>query len=113
MGYRNVSTAFLHLYEPRDSQKLAFLSCKYFAASQKRAKELNQAGALFAWRTIDGNETSAYYPAGTAQLHINADIVYGFQLYERITGDQPFIEVIGKEVVLKQRNSGFIMARLL
>lgn len=66
-----------------------------------RAKELGQSGALFAWRTIDGNETSAYYPAGTAQLHINADIVYGFQLYERVTGDQELIDGIGKDVVFE------------
>ena len=69
--------------------------------AKARAQELGQSGALFAWRTIDGNETSAYYPAGTAQLHINADIVYGFQLYERVTGDQSLMEGIGKEVVFE------------
>ena len=69
--------------------------------AQKRAQELSQDGALFAWRTIDGQETSAYYPAGTAQLHINADIVYAFQLYERVTGDVRFIEEVGSEVVFE------------
>ncbi len=69
--------------------------------AKARAQELGQSGALFAWRTIDGNETSAYYPAGTAQLHINADIVYGFQLYERVTGDHSLMEGIGKDVVFE------------
>lgn len=60
--------------------------------AQARAKELGFKGALFAWRTINGEETSAYYPAGTAQIHINADIAYAFQLFEQVTGDTGFIE---------------------
>lgn len=58
-------------------------------------------GALFAWRTIDGEETSAYYPAGTAQLHTNGDIVYAFQLYENITSDSSFIEEEASEVIFE------------
>lgn len=69
--------------------------------AKKRADELAQKGALFAWRTIDGQETSAYYPAGTAQVHINADIAYGFQLYENVTGDKEFIASYGREVVFE------------
>lgn len=81
----------------------ALLTYRYTILEQakKRAQELGQDGALFAWRTIDGQETSAYYPAGTAQVHINADIVYGFQLYERITGDKDFIQSKGSQVVFE------------
>ncbi|MFQ3546917.1 MAG: beta-phosphoglucomutase, partial [Termitinemataceae bacterium] len=43
------------------------------------------------WRTIDGEETSAYYPAGTAQYHINADIVYAIEKYVSATGDRDFL----------------------
>ncbi|MEN0022966.1 MAG: glycoside hydrolase family 65 protein, partial [Microbacterium sp.] len=43
-------------------------------AARKRAAQLNEAGALFPWRTINGEEASAYYAAGTAQYHINADV---------------------------------------
>ncbi|RFE01027.1 glycoside hydrolase family 65 protein [Streptococcus parauberis] len=59
-----------------------------------RAKELHYAGALFAWRTINGEEASAYYPAGTAQVHINADIAHAFKLYHQVTG-----ELLNKEVI--------------
>ena len=41
-----------------------------------RAREMAQSGALFPWRTINGEEASAYYAAGTAQVHIDADIAY-------------------------------------
>ncbi|MGM0126346.1 alpha,alpha-trehalose phosphorylase [Enterococcus sp. AZ194] len=64
--------------------------------AQDRAKELGYEGALFAWRTINGEETSAYYPAGTAQIHINADIAYSFELYEKVTGDIDYIEEVSE-----------------
>ena len=38
-------------------------------------------GALFPWRTINGEEASAYYAAGTAQVHIDADIAYALMQY--------------------------------
>ena len=46
------------------------------AAARRRAEEMTQSGALFPWRTINGEEASAYYAAGTAQYHINADIAF-------------------------------------
>ena len=53
-----------------------------------RAQELGLAGALFPWRTIDGREASAYFPAGTAQYHIDADIVHALAQYVAATGDE-------------------------
>lgn len=52
-----------------------------------RAKIMTLDGALFPWRTISGNEASAYYPAGTAQYHINADIVFALERYNNAHGD--------------------------
>ena len=43
-----------------------------------------QHGALFPWRTINGEEASAYYAAGTAQVHIDADVVYALSQYLEI-----------------------------
>ncbi|TFD39656.1 glycoside hydrolase family 65 protein [Cryobacterium sp. TMT1-19] len=56
-----------------------------------RATELNQLGALFPWRTINGLESSAYYAAGTAQYHIDADISYALTQYVSATGDEDFL----------------------
>ncbi|NYJ03497.1 alpha,alpha-trehalose phosphorylase [Nocardioides thalensis] len=56
-----------------------------------RARELAQRGALFPWRTINGNEASAYYAAGTAQYHIDADIAYALSQYVGATGDDDFL----------------------
>jgi len=55
-----------------------------------RAREVGQKGALFPWRTINGDEASAYYAASTAQYHINADIVFAAQRYSQLSGDLEF-----------------------
>ncbi len=55
-------------------------------AARDRAMVLGVDGASFAWRTIDGHEVSAYWPASTAALHVNADISRAFWLYGNVTG---------------------------
>ncbi|WP_141016038.1 glycoside hydrolase family 65 protein [Nocardioides sambongensis] len=60
-------------------------------SARRRARELAQKGALFPWRTINGQEASAYYAAGTAQYHIDADIAYALSQYVGATGDQDFL----------------------
>ena len=67
-----------------------------------RAKELDvNKGILFPWRTINGEECSAYYPAGTAQVHINADIAYGVKLYFEATNDVEFMCEKGLEILIE------------
>lgn len=71
-------------------------------AARARARELAvKKGALFPWRTIGGEECSAYYPAGTAQFHINADIAYAVRHYCRATGDLEFLRDKGAEIVIE------------
>jgi alpha,alpha-trehalose phosphorylase len=59
--------------------------------AQARAKELGYEGAAFPWRTISGPECSAYWPAGTAAFHINADIADAVTRYADATGDDAFL----------------------
>ncbi|CAN5339405.1 glycosyl hydrolase family 65 protein [soil metagenome] len=59
--------------------------------ARERARELNQLGVLFPWRTINGLESSAYYAAGTAQYHIDADISHALSQYVSATGDEDFL----------------------
>jgi alpha,alpha-trehalose phosphorylase len=60
-------------------------------AAKRRAEELQQRGALFPWRTINGEEASAYYAAGTAQYHIDADIAFALSKYLDASGDEDFL----------------------
>ncbi|HEY3482680.1 MAG TPA: glycosyl hydrolase family 65 protein, partial [Streptomyces sp.] len=68
-------------------------------AAQHRARQLGLAGAAFPWRTINGDEASGYWPAGTAAFHINADIADAVVRYVAITGDQAFEEQTGLELL--------------
>jgi alpha,alpha-trehalose phosphorylase len=82
----------------------ALLGYRYagLAKARERAREMaHPRGALYPWRTIAGNECSAYFPAGTAQFHINADVAYSIRLYWQATGDLDFIAAMGAEIVLE------------
>ena len=56
---------------------------------------------MFPWRTINGEEASAFYAAGTAQYHINADIMYALRKYVLATGDAAFLERFGAEMLVE------------
>ena len=67
----------------------------------ERAEELDLAGATFPWRTIRGQECSAYWPAGTAAWHINATIAMAFERYRVVTGDHSVEADCGLEVLVE------------
>lgn len=80
----------------------SLLSYRYTILEQARdrAREMAiQNGALFAWRTINGEEASPYYPAGTAQIHINGDIAHAVDEYVQATDDSEFKWSKGLEIV--------------
>ncbi|MDR0945875.1 MAG: hypothetical protein LBM66_06920 [Bifidobacteriaceae bacterium] len=70
-------------------------------AARRRAAELSSDGALYPWRTINGEEASAYYAAGTAQYHIDADIAYALIQYVAATGDVKFLENEGLDILVE------------
>jgi alpha,alpha-trehalose phosphorylase len=69
--------------------------------ARERATDLGLRGAAFPWRTIDGQECSGYWPAGTAAFHINADIARATLDYVDATGDEKFEREIGVEIVVE------------
>jgi alpha,alpha-trehalose phosphorylase len=69
--------------------------------ARARARSLGQKGASFPWRTINGEEASAYYAAGTAQYHINAAIAHAVVKYVDITGDREFLHECGAEMLVE------------
>jgi alpha,alpha-trehalose phosphorylase len=66
----------------------------------QRAAQLGKRGAAFPWRTIAGQECSAYWPAGTAAFHINADIADAVIRYLRATGDEGFEQTVGLDLLV-------------
>ena len=70
--------------------------------ARNHAREMNHpTGALYAWRTISGDECSAYFPSGSAQYHINAAIAFAIRLYVESTGDIDFLVRGGAEVLFE------------
>ncbi|MBY8883412.1 glycoside hydrolase family 65 protein [Streptomyces sp. PTM05] len=70
-------------------------------AARDRARQLGLRGATFPWRTIDGSECSAYWPAGTAAFHVNADIAEAVVRYVSVTGDTAFERETGLELLVE------------
>jgi alpha,alpha-trehalose phosphorylase len=58
--------------------------------AKERADALGLAGAAFPWRSIDGAECSAYWPAGTAAFHVSADVADAVVRYLAATEDTDF-----------------------
>ena len=69
--------------------------------AKNRARELGQAGAMFPWRSINGDECSGYWPAGTAAVHITADIANATARYLAATGDTEFETECGVELLVE------------
>ncbi|MFF2847267.1 glycoside hydrolase family 65 protein [Streptomyces sp. NPDC058001] len=70
-------------------------------AARDRATQLGLQGAAFPWRTIDGSEGSAYWPAGTAAFHVNADIADAVLRYVAATQDEDFERDTGVELLVE------------
>ncbi|NED96335.1 glycoside hydrolase family 65 protein [Phytoactinopolyspora alkaliphila] len=69
--------------------------------ARERAATLGLKGAAFPWRTIRGQETSGYWPAGTAAFHIGAGIADATMRYVQATGDDDFEREIGVELLVE------------
>ncbi|WP_433731429.1 glycoside hydrolase family 65 protein [Actinoplanes sp. CA-051413] len=69
--------------------------------ARQRARTLGLAGAAFPWRTIHGEECSAYWPAGTAALHLNAVIARAVERYRQVTGDDSLEVECGLEILVE------------
>ena len=69
--------------------------------AKERARQLGFEGAAFPWRTINGDEASGYWPAGTAAFHVNADIADAVVRYVAATGDREFEAETGLELLVE------------
>ena len=88
--------------EPETARRLLDYRYGTLEQARERARILgHEKGALFPWRTINGEEASTYYPLGTAQYHINADIAYALSLYLQVTGDVDYLKEKGAEILVE------------
>lgn len=92
---------FLTFTEPRVARNLLRFRHSMLDKARERARELSEDGALFPWRTINGDEASSYYAAGTAQYHINADIAHAIKHYVQTRKDYDLLEEVGVEILIE------------
>ncbi|GAB2539346.1 glycoside hydrolase family 65 protein [Brachybacterium huguangmaarense] len=90
---------FLSFTSPQWARNALRFRVNLLPKARERARELAQRGALYPWRTINGEEASAYYAAGTAQYHIDADVAYAIATYVDVTGDADFAKRDGVRVL--------------
>lgn len=88
------------LTQPDIAKQLLIYRHHILPFARQRAKEMGHAkGALYPWRTISGTECSSFFPSGTAQYHISADIAYSYIQYFMATEDIDFLADYGCEVL--------------
>lgn len=88
--------------QPEIAKRLLLYRYSILKYAREHAKEMgHQKGALYPWRTISGTECSSYFPSGSAQYHISADIAYSFIQYYLVTNDLTFIKEYGAEVLFE------------
>ncbi len=91
---------FFLLSAPREAKMLLDFRYSHLDGAREHARIMGHArGALYPWRTITGSECSSYYPSGSAQYHINADIAHAFCQYWYLTGDENYLPEICEVLV--------------
>jgi len=69
--------------------------------ARERARQLGLNGAAFPWRTIRGQESSGYWPAGTAAFHINANVADAVVRYQAASDDVEFDREVGLPLLVE------------
>jgi alpha,alpha-trehalose phosphorylase len=69
--------------------------------AQERARQLGLKGAAFPWRTIAGEECSAYWPAGTAAFHVTADVADAVARFQFVAGNDDFARRFGTDLLIE------------
>lgn len=93
---------FFLLTNPEIARALLMSRARMLPGAKAHAREMGHPqGALYAWRTITGTECSSYFPSGSAQYHINADIAHAFLSFWRVTDDLDFMAGHGLEVLVE------------
>lgn len=88
--------------QPEIARQLLLYRYSSLDQARARAREMgHKQGALFPWRTIAGTECSSFFPSGTAQYHISADIAYSYIQYYLAEQDQGFLLSYGAEVLIE------------
>ncbi|MFW6022874.1 MAG: glycoside hydrolase family 65 protein [Halanaerobiaceae bacterium] len=86
---------------PEIARSLLMYRYNILDKARENARRVRLEGALFPWRTINGDEASAFFMGSTVQFHINADIAYAIHQYYHATEDKDFLYNYGVEILIE------------
>mgnify|MGYP000037207448 CR=1 FL=1 len=94
---------FFTLTNPRISASLIAYRYSILDAARENARIMgHRKGALYPWRTISGSECSGFFPAGSAQYHIERGYcLCGWWLIIWATGDLDLMAEKGAEIIFE------------
>lgn len=92
---------YYNFTKPESQKGLLMYRYKTLDAARERAKEFGTVGAMYAWCSISGHETSIVCEASVAEYHLNSDIAYSVWRYCDSTGDKEFLYDYGAEMVFE------------
>lgn len=87
--------------KPETQKELLMYRYKTLDIARARAKEFGTVGAMYAWCSISGEETSIVFEASVAEYHLQSDIAYSIWRYCDSTGDKEFLYNYGAEIVFE------------
>lgn len=91
---------FLYTW-PQVARDLLLFRYQLLEKSRENARRFRDSGALFAWRTINGQEASSYFMGSSVQCHINAAVAYAIKAYHEVTEDDEFLVKWGGEILFE------------
>ncbi|MFW6281176.1 MAG: glycoside hydrolase family 65 protein, partial [Halanaerobium sp.] len=92
---------FYAFQRPEVARNLLLFRYNTLEQARKNAERMRLDGALFPWRTINGEESSGFFMGSTVQYHINADIAYAVYLYYQVSKDEEFMQNFGLEILIE------------
>ncbi len=69
--------------------------------ARKRAREVGNKGALFAWNSIGGDECATVFEASTAEYHLVSAVAWAIRRYTVQTGDSGWLWERGAEILFE------------
>ncbi len=107
---------YYNFTDPETQKELLMYRYRVLDVARARAKQFGGQGAMYAWASISGDETSTVFEASVAEYHLNSDIAYAVWRYYDSTGDREFVYNYGAEIVFEtakfmSHRGNFIEAR--
>ena len=87
--------------KPELQKELLMYRYRILDIARARAKEFGTVGAMYAWCSVSGEETSVIHEASTAEYHLQSDIAYAIWRYCDSTEDTDFLYNYGAEIVFE------------